>query len=249
MPALTTWLDRRLYPNHAKNWDDRLFRERILIYLKPDSAVLDVGAGAGIVSEMHFRGQVARICGIDLDPRVATNPMLDEGRVADAGHIPYDDNVFDVAFADNVMEHLADPIEVFQEIHRVLKPNGVLLFKTPNKWHYMPTIARLTPHGFHRFINKLRGRAEVDTFPTLYRANTAARVAQLSAQSGFRVENIMRVEGRPEYLRISPVTYVLGFLYERLVNSTEILAMFRILLIAELRKGQGAVIENVSNPG
>lgn len=238
MRNLTTWLDRRLYPDHAKNWDDRLFRERILIHLTPNSTVLDVGAGAGIVSEMHFRGQVARICGVDLDPRVATNPMLDEGRVADAGRIPYDDNVFDVAFADNVMEHLADPIEVFREINRVLKPGGLLLFKTPNKWHYMPTVARLTPHGFHRFINRLRGRAEVDTFPTLYRANTAARVAQLSAQSGFQVESIIRVEGRPEYLRISPVTYVLGFLYERLVNSTDILAMFRILLIAELRKAK-----------
>lgn len=238
MSDLTTWLDQRLYPGHAKNWDDRLFRERILTHLDSDATVLDIGAGAGIVSEMHFRGQVARICGVDLDPRVTTNPMLDEGRVADARHIPYEDNTFDVAFADNVMEHLSHPIEVFREINRVLKPDGVLLFKTPNKWHYMPTIARFTPHGFHRFINRLRGRAEVDTFPTLYRANTAAKVAQLSAQSGFQVERIIRVEGRPEYLRISPVTYVFGFLYERLVNATDILTMFRILLIAELRKAK-----------
>jgi|CXWL01.1.fsa_nt_gi SAM-dependent methyltransferase len=236
MGGLTSWLDRRLYPRHARNWDDRLFRERILSYLHPDSTVLDVGAGAGIVAEMNFRGEVARMCGVDLDPRVATNPMLDEGRTADAGRIPYDDNTFDVAFADNVMEHLADPIEVFREINRVLKPDGVFLFKTPNKSHYMPTIARFTPHSFHRFINKLRGRAEVDTFPTLYRANTASAVAQLSAQAGFHVERISRIEGRPEYMRITPITYLFGFLYERIVNATDLLAMFRILLIAELRK-------------
>ncbi len=236
MSGLTSWLDRRLYPHHARNWDDQLFRERIVSYLRPSSTVLDVGAGAGIVPEMNFRGQVARMCGVDLDPRVLANPMLDEGRTADAGRIPYDDNTFDVAFADNVMEHLANPLEVVREINRVLKPGGVLLFKTPNKSHYMPTIARFTPHSFHRFINKLRGRAEVDTFPTLYRANTASTVTQLAAQAGFRVERISRIEGRPEYMRITPITYFFGFLYERIVNTTDLLAMFRILLIAELRK-------------
>ncbi len=236
MGGVTSWLDRRLYPHHARNWDDRLFRERIASYLSPSSIVLDVGAGAGIVSEMNFRGQVARMCGVDLDPRVHANPMLDEGRIADANRIPYDDNTFDVAFADNVMEHLSEPLKVLREINRVLKPGGVLLFKTPNKSHYMPTIARLTPHSFHRFINKLRGRAVVDTFPTLYLANTASRVSQLAAQAGFRVERISRIEGRPEYMRITPITYVFGFLYERIVNTTDLLAMFRILLIAELRK-------------
>jgi hypothetical protein len=54
----------------------------------------------------------------------------------------------------------------------VLKPTGILLFKTPNALHYMPLIARMTPHGFHRFVNKLRGRATIDTFPTRYRVNT-----------------------------------------------------------------------------
>jgi SAM-dependent methyltransferase len=236
MNSVTAWLDRRLYPDFARNWDDKLFRERICSYIHPDAVVLDVGAGAGIVAEMNFRGQVARMCGVDLDPRVETNPMLDEGRIANAGLIPYADNFFDVVFADNVMEHLADPRQVFSEIQRVLKPNGVLLFKTPNVTHYMPTIARLTPHSFHAFINKLRGRAEVDTFPTRYRVNSAKAVARIASETGFDVVRIARIEGRPEYMRITPITYLVGALYERVVNATALLAALRILLIAELRK-------------
>lgn len=229
-------IDRWLYPEYSRNWDDQLFRERILEHLNPGVAALDLGAGAGIVEAMNFKGLASRICGVDLDPRVLDNPMLDEGRIADADSIPYTDAVFDVVFSDNVMEHLERPAAVFAEVHRVLRPGGVLLFKTPNKTHYMPTIARLTPHRFHQFVNRLRGRAEVDTFPTRYRANTAAAVQRLAAQTGFVVERLERIEGRPEYLRISAPTYLVGAVYERLVNASERLAMFRVLMIAQLRK-------------
>lgn len=236
MSGIVATIDRKLYPAFDRNWDDALFRERILGRIDRSSVVLDLGAGAGIVRDMNFKGHAGKVCGVDLDERVETNPMLDEGRVSDAGRIPYPDGTFDVVFADNVMEHIAEPLAVLTEVRRVLKPGGVFLFKTPNKTHYMPTIARLTPHRFHQLVNRLRGRAAVDTFPTLYRANTKRAVQRLAASAGFAVEKIDRIEGRPEYLRISGPTYLLGAAYERLVNSTEWLAAFRILLIAELRK-------------
>ncbi|MDZ4138562.1 MAG: class I SAM-dependent methyltransferase [Erythrobacter sp.] len=236
MTGLVAWLDRRFYPEHGRNWDDQLFRTHILSRLKPSMTVLDVGAGAGIVGAMNFRGQVARICGVDLDPRVVDNPFLDEGRQADAGRIPYPDASFDVAFADNVMEHLDAPTEVLSEVFRVLKPGGILLFKTPNRTHYVPTIARMTPLRFHQFVNKQRGRAESDTFPTVYLGNTARDVRRLAKETGFDVVKIDRIEGRPEYLRVTAVTYVLGAIYERIVNSTDLLSCFRILLVAELQR-------------
>jgi SAM-dependent methyltransferase len=170
---------------------------------------------------------------------VVNNPMLDEGRVANVDGIPYEADRFDVVFSDNVLEHLDKPLEVFREVARVLKPGGVFLFKTPNKWHYMPTIARLTPHGFHQYVNRIRGRAEVDTFPTRYHANSLGDVERLAADAGLLVSHIDRVEGRPEYLRMTWPTYVVGLAYERLVNSAEIFAPLRILLIGMLRKPTG----------
>ena len=237
MTTLIEKLDRALYPSYARNGDDQLFRERILQHLTPAAVILDLGAGAGIVQQMNFLGLAARVCGVDLDPRVVDNPMLDEGKVADAGGIPYPDAAFDLVFADNVLEHLPDPLGVFREIARVLKPGGVFLFKTPNKTHYMPTIARLTPHRFHPFVNRIRGRAEADTFPTRYRANTYSDVQRLAAASGFTVQKLDRIEGRPEYLRMTWPTDLLGAAYERLVNAWDGLALFRVLLVGELRKG------------
>lgn len=185
---------------------------------------------------MNFRGKVAKVCGIDLDPRVLGNPYLDEARVAGAEGIPFGDESFDLVFADNVMEHLDKPTEVFSEIARVLKPDGTLMFKTPNRSHYVPLIARATSHGFYQFINRLRGRDEEDTFPTHYLANSYAQVRDLAARTGFEIDRIDRIESRPEYLRMTALTYVAGASYERIVNLTPLLEKFRVLLVAELRK-------------
>jgi SAM-dependent methyltransferase len=229
-------MDRAWYPGFQQNWDDRLMRDRVRAAISPDAIVLDLGAGAGIVDEMSVRGLAARVCGVDLDPRVVENPWLDEGRVADAAALPYSDATFDVVFSDNVLEHLEDPETVFREIARVLRPGGVFLFKTPNRWHYVPLIARVTPHAFHEFVNRLRGRVEADTFPTRYRANSAGQLRRLAAQSGLVVERLDRIEGRPEYLRMSALTYIVGAAFERIVNATDVLAGLRVLLIGQLRK-------------
>lgn len=236
MSGAVARLDQALYAGIERNWDDSLLRDRILAALTPGSVVLDLGAGAGIVAAMDFRGHAARICGVDIDPRVEGNPFLDEGRIASGAAIPYPDASFDVVFADNVAEHLDDPESVLREVARVLKPGGRFFIKTPNAWHYMPLISRLTPHSFHRWVNRLRGRAETDTFPTRYRANSKRAIEVLARQTGLDLIRIERIEGRPEYLRMSAATYILGAAYERMVNASSRLARFRILLIAELRK-------------
>ena len=67
--TLVDRLDAALYPGFSKQWDDELLRERLARVIHPDHRVLDVGAGAGIVAEMGFRGRAAHVSGIDLDPR------------------------------------------------------------------------------------------------------------------------------------------------------------------------------------
>lgn len=234
--TLVQWMDRTLYPSHPERWDDKLFRDRILEELDHEDDLLDLGAGSGRVAEMNFRGIAASTCGIDVDERVMSNPHLDEGRVGRGEVIPYADGCFDVVLADNVLEHLERPREVFREVARVLRPGGRFFAKTPNKWHYMPTIARLTSTGFHQWINRLRGRDESDTFPTRYLANTPADVQHWAEDAGLRVKRVDLIEGRPEYLRWNVMTYSIGMLYERLVNVLPFLAPLRVLLVIELEK-------------
>jgi ubiquinone/menaquinone biosynthesis C-methylase UbiE len=234
--ALTRWLDRTLYPDFSSNWDDELLREVVLKTLAPSMIVLDLGAGRGAVPQMDFRGRVQQVIGIDPDPRVVDNPYLDQGIAGTGESMPFPDASFDLVVCDNVLEHISEPAAVLREVARVLKPGGRFIAKTPNRRHYMPLVARLTPTGFHRLFNRLRGRAESDTFRTRYRMNTPRALARLARAAGLEVQDIRLVEGRPEYLRISALTYPLGALYERIVNSTQRLAGFRIVMLATLSK-------------
>lgn len=232
-------LDRLFYPGYSKNWDDLLFRgviQRYLIFGENDGKILDLGAGSGIVEAMNFRGMGPTVCGIDPDPRVLDNPFLDEPGVADGCSIPYPNDSFDLVFADNVLEHLDNPLQVFLETSRVLKPGGVFLFKTPNRWHYVPLIALVSPHWFHALVNRWRGRVTSQFFPTLYRANSQRQIHIYARQSGLLVENLNFIDGRPEYLRFSWPFYLIGIAYERLVSSLAIFAQLRVGIIGVLRK-------------
>ncbi len=231
-------LDRLFYPGYSRNWDDLLFRSAIQRYLisEKNGKILDLGAGSGIVEPMNFRGVGPTVCGIDPDPRILDNPFLDEPRVADGCSIPYPDSTFDLVFADNVLEHLIDPLEVFGEISRVLKPGGVFLFKTPNRWHYVSLIALVSPHWFHALVNRWRGRTTSQFFPTLYRANSHHQICIYARQSGLLVEDLNFIDGRPEYLRFSWPFYLIGIAYERLVSSLPAFSRFRVGIIGVLRK-------------
>jgi hypothetical protein len=125
---------------------------------------------------------------------------------------------------------------VFAEVARVLSPGGRFVIKTPNRRHYMPLIARVTPHTFHRFVNRRRGRADDDTFPTHYRANTRADLSHLALQSGLNLASLTLHEKRPEYMRFNVATYAVGRAWERVVNSSPLLASWRVLIIAVFEK-------------
>ena len=236
MSKTIAWLDRFFYPAFSDNWDDSLFRKEVLRHLDSSTVLLDLGAGAGILSHMDFKEHVDLACGVDLDHRVLKNPFLHEGRVGNAEQIPWPENTFDVVIANNVLEHLSEPAMVFSEVYRVLKAGGTFLAKTPNVRHYVALLARCTPHRFHVWFNRKRGRrTNHDIFPTVYRANTPQLLRQYSTSVGL-VCNISHIEGRPEYLRFSVSSYLAGVCYERLVNSTRSLSSFRCVIIAVMRK-------------
>lgn len=51
--------------------------------------------------------------------------------ICDAHDIPFEDEVFDCVIIQAVLEHVVDPPRCVSEIHRVLKPSGLVYAETP----------------------------------------------------------------------------------------------------------------------
>ncbi|WP_025761550.1 class I SAM-dependent methyltransferase [Dyadobacter tibetensis] len=57
----------------------------------------------------------------------------------DIHQIPFEENTFDVAFCNHVMEHVEDYIKAMSEIYRVLKPGGYALIQSPQNMKFPTT--------------------------------------------------------------------------------------------------------------
>ncbi len=49
----------------------------------------------------------------------------------DLQDLPFDDASYDIVFASHVLEHIPDDNKAIEEIHRVLKPNGIAILPVP----------------------------------------------------------------------------------------------------------------------
>src|SRR2546427_10985755 len=106
---LTRWLDARLYPSFKSNWDDVVFQEEVLSVLRAEYWLHDLGAGAGIVPQMNFRGRGARVGGGDPDERGRGKPFPREGRVGAGGALPYAEATSAVSIAANATHRATHP--------------------------------------------------------------------------------------------------------------------------------------------
>ncbi|NJO88262.1 MAG: methyltransferase domain-containing protein [Chloroflexia bacterium] len=161
---------------------------------------------------------------------------MDEAHVGFCDEMPFlESNSIDLAVSNNVLEHVANPDTFLSEINRVLKPGGKYIVKTPNIYHYIIVLSRITPDWFHVFFNKLRGRPSEDTFPTLYKINCKKDLYDYAHKNGFSVEEYHPFEARPEYLRVFFPLYIMGIVYERIINFLNISSM-KIIYYAVLKK-------------
>lgn len=141
-----------------------------------------------------------------MDQRVLRNPNLTESLCIDFLDNDFENNSFDIVFANNVVEHIKYPEEFLLEVKRLLKPNGHFFFKTPNLLHYAPIIANFTPFWFHKFYCGLSGRKHEDTFPTCYDLNTSMKIEKLSRKIKFDYQTIT-LKRQPDYLFLEPILF------------------------------------------
>lgn len=100
---------------------------------------LDFGcADGGYDAEMMARG-LDQVTGVDveaarIDDAVRRGVPNSTYTVFDGRTLPFADATFDGALMNEVFEHVTDEGRALSEIFRVLKPGGILVLISPNRW-------------------------------------------------------------------------------------------------------------------
>lgn len=98
----------------------------------PDCALLDIGCGWEARLLKSVEPYVKRGVGVDFKaPSIAT-PKLTTITATLADKLPFPDAEFDVVTLLAVLEHLAHPRAMVEEIVRVLKPGGQVVLTVPS---------------------------------------------------------------------------------------------------------------------
>lgn len=103
------------------------------LQLKDGQKVVDIGTGPGwLPIKIAERFPLVTVIGIDLSEKMIAianqhkEKNLSENDpqflVADAGKMPFETNSIDQIVSTGVMHHWKEPVRIFNELHRVLKP-------------------------------------------------------------------------------------------------------------------------------
>jgi len=204
------------------------FYSRINSILDSSMTVLDYGAGRGAWFEddvcayrkslRQMKGKVKEVIGCDIDSVVLENRSVDRSMlIGSNGCLPIEDASIDLIICDWAFEHIAEPAEVAKEFRRVLKVNGWICARTPNKYSYVSLLTRLIKNSLH--VKLLRfaqpGRKEIDVFPTTFKLNSFRDINNWFDPTVF-FSHTYRHESEPAYFFNNKIVFLIMLLLNKL---------------------------------
>jgi SAM-dependent methyltransferase len=164
-------------------------------YLHADATYLEIGPGDCALAIEAAR-RVRKAFAVDVSREIAADVRLLKNlelAISDGCNIPVPLNSIDIAYSDQLMEHLHpdDAAEQLANIYQALKPGGVYLCITPNRWS--------GPHDISRYFDE-----EATGFHL--REYSVSDLARLFGETGFRRLKVL-VGGGGAHVRV-PVPFV-----------------------------------------
>jgi len=95
------------------------------------NVILDLGSGTGLLSkQLSKRFPESQLVCLDFAHQSLAHNLANSKICADANHLPLTDNSVDMVISSLMMQWCPDLKQLFSEIHRVLKNDGLILFST-----------------------------------------------------------------------------------------------------------------------
>jgi ubiquinone/menaquinone biosynthesis C-methylase UbiE len=170
-----------------------LFAPLVRSLVRAGGSAIDIGGGRHpLFSPVEKVESQLTVTGVDLSEaelRAAPPGAYDRALVCDATSmcdVPSDSA--DAVYSRAVAEHVANPLAMFRETYRVLRPAGVSVHYVPNKWALFALLnAALPPRLSRRILYATRpGAEEWAGFRAYYRETTPRALERMFAGIGFR---------------------------------------------------------------
>ncbi len=100
---------------------------------------MDVGCGLGVPGE-YWYSRGLQVTGVDIDAdqiayargRTSANGVFIRYEVSAAEHLPFENQSFDIVYANSLLEHVSNWKRCLNEWIRILAPGGLLWIETTN---------------------------------------------------------------------------------------------------------------------
>jgi glycosyltransferase involved in cell wall biosynthesis len=107
---------------------------------------------------------------------------------------PYPADRFDTVLCCEILEHLqSDPMQMIREVHRILKPGGILVLSTPNAASFAALAAVLHRDHPGFYTTYQRPGANAWLHPRHAREYAPGEIQRLLEESGFAIETLETV--------------------------------------------------------
>lgn len=206
-----TYFDLLAELGHTKHIGGLAATRRLVALVEPQASdtLLDVGCGVGIGPVYLAERCGCHVVGVDITPRMLERAReraerhgvtgLTAFRAADMHALPFADQQFDAAIAESVLTFSPAKTAVINELARVVRPGGMVVF-TEAIWIKLP------PEDKRDFMARAGGMPEgVLSHGEWQEILVASRLKGIVAEA-YRVT--AREESKNQYGRIQPADYL-----------------------------------------
>ena len=153
-----------------------------------DALLVNLGAGSNTAFETRLAGADGSflVDRIDVEMTVVSHPNVGRQLKQSISHMTgIENSVYDMAFANYVLEHVDDIESTIREIARILRPGGLAVVTVPNPRTPEFIVAAHTPQCFHRLF-------QPRAFKTVYAYRSVSHLQRFLELAGFRIERHVR---------------------------------------------------------
>ncbi|MDD2752160.1 MAG: class I SAM-dependent methyltransferase [Candidatus Omnitrophica bacterium] len=221
-----------LFPRYISY--SRIYKRVCRSKISQNKKILHLGSGIDKGGISNLKKGNFLLVSLDKDAsRLAQNTNKSKV-LADAYHLPFKNECFNLIFSENFFEHLEEPKSVLLECRRVLKKGSQVIFAIPNKFSYIAIFNLISPKFIKNIVKKLRGQG-ISYDPAYYRFNTPERIAFFCKLAGFRINSLHYYTGPPEYFYFNlPLFIVFSVLHKIIEMVPLFLRRFNLTFVAIL---------------